>query len=127
MFLLALVLPVLVEEPESAAEDDGASGEAEDPSAECGASGGEGREDTEDFMAFGNEEQAHRSSQAAHGVMATPPRATQSGAEGAVGTESNIWGAPQVRARLRVPEQHLSGSVVLTTRNSDLLLWFFPL
>nr|XP_016848976.1 PREDICTED: tripartite motif-containing protein 54 [Anolis carolinensis] len=81
---------IKIEDPEPSTEDEGASGEAEDPLAEMGAAASEERED---LFAFGNEEQEQGNtlrmtetlSRATHEAMAEDP----------AGKEGSLWGAQQ--------------------------------
>ncbi|KAH0619271.1 hypothetical protein JD844_019183 [Phrynosoma platyrhinos] len=90
-----------IEDPEPTTEDEGASGEAEDPLVEFGAAAAE--ENTEDFFAFGNEEQdqgkallmTETLNRAAHGVTAAPPMASQVETEDLAGKEDNLWSVQQ--------------------------------
>ncbi|XP_015282200.1 PREDICTED: tripartite motif-containing protein 55-like [Gekko japonicus] len=104
------------EEPEPTAEEDGACGEAEDPSADSGAGAGEGREDPEGFLAFGKEEQASGvttltseglSIAADGGEGKTVPH---SGTEGQVGTEGTMWASQQREDSQLGRELHFTGS-----------------
>ncbi|XP_067324355.1 tripartite motif-containing protein 54-like [Anolis sagrei] len=81
---------IKIEDPEPSTEDEGASGEAEDPLAEIGAAA---EEEREDLFAFGNEEQEQGNallmtetlSRAAHEAMAEDPP----------GQGGSLWGAQQ--------------------------------
>ncbi|XP_048354121.1 tripartite motif-containing protein 54-like isoform X1 [Sphaerodactylus townsendi] len=92
------------EEPEPTSEEDGACGETEDPPTDSGAGPGERREDLEDFLAFGKEEQPpgvnlmpseDLSSSAGGAEEKMVPLSAPSGAEGQVDRESTSWNSQQ--------------------------------